>query len=151
MGEVERLEDLGFLFRVVAGLELAYAAVGILTPPGLMTDVTGWVLSDDGQWLAKLLGVSLGAQAWIAWSLRDQPHLGVAKGLAFYQFASATADWVMWIALDDAFSTTRGRILVVCAIATHYALGLLMVRAIRNKSTSAAPRRALAPFPARSR
>ena len=77
--------------------------------------MTGWVLSADGQWLTKLLGLALAAQAWVAWTLRNQPHLGVAKGLAFYQLASATADWDMWIVLADQgiFSTTTGRVLVI--------------------------------------
>ena len=57
------------------------------------------VLSADGQRLTKLLGLALAAQAWVAWTLRNQPHPGVAWGLAFYQLASATADWVLWIVL----------------------------------------------------
>jgi hypothetical protein len=131
---MRRWTELGLLFRVVAVLELVYALLGVLTPPSQMTSVTGWVLSADGQWLAKLLGVALASQAWVAWTLRDQPHLGVAKALAFYQLASATADWVMWIVLSDqnVFSTTTARVLVVVAIPTHYALGLLLVRAIRR-------------------
>jgi hypothetical protein len=131
---VKRLSDLGVLFRVVAGLELAYALVAVLTPPSQVTAVTGWVLSADGQWLTKLLGLALASQAWVAWTLRNQPHLGVAKGLAFYQLASATADWVLWIVLADQgiFSTTTGRLLVAISIPTHYLLGLLLVRAIRR-------------------
>ena len=138
---MKRLSDLGFLFRVVAGLELAYALVAVLTPPSQVTAVTGWVLSADGPWLTKLLGLALAAQAWVAWTLRNQPHLGVAKGLAFYQLASATADWVMWIVLADQgiFSTTTGRVLVIVSIPTHYLLGLLLVRAIRRAPTTAAP------------
>ena len=140
---MKRLSDLGFLFRVVAGLELAYALVAVLTPPSQVTAVTGWVLSADGQWLTKLLGLALAAQAWVAWTLRNQPHLGVAKGLAFYQLASATADWVMWIVLADQgiFSTTTGRVLVAISIPTHYLLGLLLVRAIRRAPTTPAPTR----------
>jgi hypothetical protein len=38
---VKRLSDLGVLFRVVAGLELAYALVAVLTPPSQVTNVTG--------------------------------------------------------------------------------------------------------------
>jgi hypothetical protein len=138
---MKRLSDLGVLFRVVAGLELAYALVAVLTPPSQVTAVTGWVLSADGQWLTKLLGLALAAQAWVAWTLRNQPHLGVAKGLAFYQLASATADWVMWIVLADQgiFSTTTGRVLVIVSIPTHYLLGLLLVRAIRRAPTTPAP------------
>jgi hypothetical protein len=123
---------LGLLFRVVAIVELVYALLGTLTPPSQMTAVTGWVLSADGQWLTKLFSLALASQAWIAWTLRDQPHRGVAKALAFYQLASATADWVMWIVLADqsVFSTDMGRLLVIVSIPTHYVLGLLLVRAI---------------------
>jgi hypothetical protein len=88
------------------------------------------------KWLVKLLGLELASQAWVAWTLRNQPHLGVAKALALYQLGSATADWVMWIVLADqnVFSTTLGQILVAISIPTHYALGLLLVRAIRRAS-----------------
>ena len=74
----------------------------------------------------------------MAWTLRDEPHLGVAKALAFYQVASATADWVMWIWLSDDGIFSNGTAIVVAAIVTHYALGLLLVRAIRRTSTAAA-------------
>ena len=135
---MRRLSDLGFLFRAVAGLELVYAIVAVLTPPGQVENVTGWVLTADGQWLAKLLGLALFSQAWVAWVLRNDPHLGVARGLAFYQIASATADWVMWIWLSDDGIFSNGTAIVVAAIVTHYALGLLLVRAIRRTSTAAA-------------
>jgi hypothetical protein len=135
---MNRLSDLRFLFRVVAGLELVYALVAVLTPPSQVQNVTGWVLTADGQWLTKLLGLALFSQAWVAWVLRNQPHLGVAWGLAFYQLASATADWVMWIWLADQGIFSAGRVTVVLAIITHYALGLLLVRAIRTRSTTAA-------------
>jgi hypothetical protein len=134
---MRRLSDLGFLFRAVAGLELVYAIVAVLTPPGQVENVTGWVLTADGQWLAKLLGLALFSQAWVAWVLRNDPHLGVARGLAFYQIASATADWVMWIWLSDDGIFSNGTAIVVAAIVTHYALGLLLVRAIRRASTAA--------------
>ena len=135
---MKRLSDLGFLFRVVAGLELIYAIVAVLTPPSQIENVTGWVLTADGQWLTKLLGLALFSQAWVAWVLRNEPHLGVAKALAFYQLASATADWVMWIWLADENIFSGGRVTVVLAIITHYALGLLLVRAIRRASAAAA-------------
>ena len=134
---MNRLSDLRFLFRVVAGLELIYAAVAVLTPPSQVENVTGWVLTADGQWLTKLLGLALLSQAWVAWVLRDQPHLGVAWALAFYQLASATADWVMWIWLADDGIFSNGTAVVVAAIITHYALGLLLVRAIRIASAAA--------------
>jgi hypothetical protein len=43
----------------------------------------------------------------------------------------------MWIMLADqnVFSTTLGQILVMISIPTHYALGFLLVRAIRRAST----------------
>jgi hypothetical protein len=136
---VRRLSDLGFLFGVVAVVEAVYALVAIITPPGQVEAVTGWVLSADGKWLVKLLGLALASQAWVAWTLRGQPHIGVAKALAFYQLGSATADWVMWIVLADqgVFSTTLGQILVMISIPTHYAIGLLLVRAIRRASPRA--------------
>lgn len=137
---MKRLSDLGLLFRVVAGLELIYALVAVLTPPSQVENVTGWVLTADGQWLTKLLGLALFSQAWVAWVLRNQPHLGVAWALAFYQLASATADWVMWIWLADDGIFSNGSAIVVAAITTHYALGLLLVRAIHRASTTTAAR-----------
>jgi hypothetical protein len=131
---MNRVRDLGFLFAVVAVVEWIYAIIGIFTPPSLILPVTGWVLNADGQWLAKLLGMALASQAWVAWTLRKEPHLGVAKALAFYQIASATVDWVMWLVLWDQgiFSTTTGRIGVLFAVPSHYLLGLLLVLAIRK-------------------
>lgn len=130
---MKRLSELGFLFAAVAVLELAYGLVGLM-PPGLVGAVTGWDLSADGQWITKLLAVALLSQAWVAWTLRREPHLGVAAALAFYQLGSATADWVMWIVLsgDGVFADPIARALVLIAIPTHYALGLLLVRAIRR-------------------
>jgi hypothetical protein len=133
---MQRLSDMRFLFRVVVTLELVYALVAVLTPPAQVENVTGWVLTADGQWLTKLLGLALASQAWVAWTLRDEPHLGVAKGLAFYQLASATADWVMWIWLTDDGIFSNGAAIVVVAIVTHYLLGLLLVRAIRGASVA---------------
>jgi hypothetical protein len=133
---MKKLSELGFLFSVVAVVEAVYALTAILTPPGQIEAVTGWVLSADGKWLVKLLGFALASQAWVAWTLRSQPHIGVAKALALYQLGSATADWVMWIVLADqnVFSTTLGQVLVMISIPTHYALGFLLVRAIRRAS-----------------
>lgn len=131
---MERLSDLRFLFRVVVALEAAYALVAVLTPPAQVENVTGWVLTADGQWLTKLLGLALAAQAWVAWTLRDEPHLGVARALAFYQVASATADWVMWIWLADDGVFSNGTAIVLVAIVTHYLLGFLLLRAIRGAS-----------------
>jgi hypothetical protein len=131
---LKRFTDLSFIFTLVAIVETVYALIGVLTPPGMITSVTGWVLNADGQWIAKLLGVALASQAWVAWTLRKSPHLGVARALAFYQFASATVDWVMWLVLADQgiFSTAAGRIGVLIAIPSHYLLGLLLVFAMRS-------------------
>lgn len=132
----EKLTDLTFLFTVVAILEAFYALLAILIPPHLVTPLTGWVLNADGQWAVKLLGVALASQAWVAWTLRKTPHLGVAKALAFYQVASATVDWVLWIALADQgiFSTPGARTGILIAIPSHYILGLLLILAIRKAS-----------------
>jgi hypothetical protein len=131
---LKRFTDLSFIFTLVAIVETVYALIGVLTPPGMITPLTGWVLNADGQWIAKLLGVALASQAWVAWTLRKTPHLGVARALAFYQFASATVDWVMWLVLADQgiFSTAAGRIGVMIAIPSHYLLGVLVVFAMRN-------------------
>ena len=133
---MKKLTDLRFLFTLVAILEAFYAVVATLTPPELVLPLTGWDLNADGQWIVKLLGVALASQAWVAWVLREEPPLGIAKALAFYQFASATVDWVMWLALADQgiFSTSAGRIGVLLAIPSHYALAILLLAAIRKSS-----------------
>lgn len=132
---MKRLVDLRVLFLVVAVLEFAYFLAS-LTPPRLVTSVTGWVLNADGHWIVKLLGVALLTQAGVAWIFRQAPHLGVAKVLAFYQFASATVDWIMWIAMKDAgiFSTPLARLTVIAAIVSHYALGILLALGIARAS-----------------
>ena len=143
---MKKLSNLGFLFTAVAAVEAVYALAAILTPPGQIEAVTGWVLSADGKWLVRLFGLALASQAWVAWTFRREPHIGVAKALALYQLGSATADWVMWIALADqnVFSTTLGQILVALSIPTHYALGFLLVRAIRTSRVTAEERASLA-------
>ena len=135
---MKRLVDLRFLFTVVAVLELIYAGTALLTPPSMVQSVTGWVLTADGQWLAKLMGVALASQAWIAWTFRRHPHLGVARARALYQLGSATVDWVMWLALADQqiFSTTLGKLTVIASILVHYTLGMLLVVGIRAKRSS---------------
>jgi hypothetical protein len=132
---MKRFVDLRVLFTVVAILELVYAAAALLTPPSMVQSVTGWVLTADGQWLAKLMGVALASQAWIAWMFRHEPHLGVARALALYQIGSATVDWVMWLALADQniFSTPLGKTTVIASILVHYTLGMLLVVGIRAK------------------
>ena len=139
---MNRLVSLPFMFRVVAGVEFLYALVGLLTPPSMVFSVTGWVLSPDGHWVTKLLAVALGSQAWVAWTLRDTPHRGVAAALAFYQIGSATADWLMWLTLADqgVFATTTAKIGVLASIPTHYVIGALLVLAIRASAQSAAGR-----------
>jgi hypothetical protein len=77
-------------------------------------------------------------RAWVARTLRNQPHLGVAKALAFYQLASATADWAMWMWLTDDGIFSGGTSIVVLAIITHHTLGLPLVRAIRAASPTPA-------------
>lgn len=136
---MKRLIDLKVLFAVVAIVELSYALLS-LTPPHLVEPVTGWVLNADGQWVVKILGMGLFAQAAIAWMFRKAPHLGVAKALAFYQIASATADWVMWLTLKDEgiFSTPLSQMLVPVAMVSHYLIGLLLVLGIIQSSRSAA-------------
>jgi hypothetical protein len=144
---MRRISELGFLFTVVAVVEAVYALTALLTPPGQIEAVTGWVLSADGKWLVKLLGFALASQALVAWTLRRAPHLGVARALALYQLGSATADWVMWLVLADqhVFSTTLGQALVMISIPTHYGIGLLLVLAIRRAATANA--RAARPAP----
>lgn len=134
---MKRLLDLRLLFVMVAALEAGYFVAGMM-PPSMVRTVTGWNLSADGHWVTKLLGIALGTQAYVAWIFRRAPHLGVAKGLAFYQIASATMDWVMWLLLADAgiFDNALARATVTAAIVSHYALGVLLIAAIRR-----APRR----------
>lgn len=141
MTTTRRLTDLGFLFTFVAILEWFYAAVGLLVPPNMIPSVTGWMLNADGAWIAKLLGVALASQAWVAWTLRKQPHFGVAAALAFYQVGSATADWVMWLWLanEGIFATALGRTGAAVSIVLHYSVGFLMVAAISRARRAAAP------------
>lgn len=131
---MRQLIDLGFLFRTIALVEAAYGLLCMLTPPSKVLLVTGSVLVADGQWLAKLIGATLVSQAWVAWVLRDEPHLGVARALAFYQLAAATINWVMWIVLADQgiFSTALSQVSGVVSILFHYTLGILLVVAIRK-------------------
>ena len=127
-----KLPDLGVLFRVVAIVEFAYAAIGLLTPPHLVYPLTGWSLSADGQWVTKLLALALLSQAWIAWTMRNQPHPGVALALALYQIGSATADWVMWLSLADqgVFATALARAGIIVSIPLHYAIGIFLLLAV---------------------
>lgn len=130
---MNRLTDLKFLFTAVAILEFFYFAAAML-PPSLIPLATGWNLNADGHWIAKLIGLALGFMGYIAWIFRKNPHLGVAKGLAAYQIASATMDWVMWVTLKDEgiFNNPTAQTSVVLAIASHYLLGLLLVIGINK-------------------
>lgn len=112
-------------------LEFSYFAAAMM-PPTLVRQLTGWMLGADGHWITKLMGVALLTQAYIAWIFRKHPHVGVAKGLCFYQIASATVDWVMWLLMADAgiFSNALAQTTVSFAIASHYLLGMLLIAAI---------------------
>lgn len=131
---MSRLTDLRFGFVVVAVVELTYALLGLL-PPGVLGAVTGWDINPDGQWVVKLLAVALASQAYVAWVLRRRPHRGVAGGLAFYQLASATVDWVVWLTIPGVFVTTQAKIGVLVAIPTHYLIGLLLLLGLRRDTT----------------
>jgi hypothetical protein len=122
-----RSTPLGTILLVVALLETGYAALGLLTPPSAVGGITGWNLSPDGQWILKLLGMALAAQAWTAFSLRDAPNRGVVMALAAYQLGSATVDWATWIGIDGVFSTGLARLWVVMAIPSHYLVGVLLL------------------------
>lgn len=128
---MKRLTDLKTLFIVVAVLEFCYF-LAAMVPTEMVRPMTGWVLTPDGHWITKLMGIALLTQAYIAWIFRKSPHLGVAKALAFYQMASATVDWIMWIALKDEgiFNNSLAEITVISAIVSHYIIGILMIIAI---------------------
>lgn len=131
---MKRLTDLKSLFIAVAVLELSYFLAAMM-PPGMISPMTGWMLTPDGHWITKLMGVALLTQAYIAWIFRKKPHIGVAKGLAFYQVASATVDCVMWFAMKDEgiFSNTLAQTTVTAAIVSHYILGALLFISINKQ------------------
>ncbi len=126
--------DLTRVLTIVAIVETAYAIAGLLTPPSLITFVTGWVLSPDGQWIAKLLGAALGSQALVAWVSRKDPHPGIVIALAGYQLVASTVDWLMWVTMADAgiFSTPLARVTVSASIVIHYSLGAMLLLALRR-------------------
>ncbi len=134
---MKKLTDLSLLFTAVAVLEFFYFLCGML-PPSVIPAVTGWDLSIDGHWIAKLTGLALGFMGYIAWIFRKNPHIGVAKGLAAYQMASATMDWVMWLTFRDEgiFSNSLAQTTVIAAIASHYLLGILMIVGISRAGNS---------------
>ena len=127
---MNRVIDLRFGFTLVAVVEAVYALIGLL-PPSVLSALTGWDLNPDGQWVARLLAVALASQALVAWVLRHRPHRGVAGCLAFYQMASATVDWVVWLTIPGVFATTQAKAGVLLAIPTHYLIGLLLILGIR--------------------
>lgn len=133
---MKKNESLGTILTIVAVIEAIYALLGLFTPPGMVHTVTGWVLTPDGQWVTKLMGGALASQAWVAWMMRREPHLGVVKALAFYQIVSATIDWSMWLLLADQgiFSNTAARVGVIASIGLHYALGVSLLLALRSRS-----------------
>lgn len=127
---MSRLVDLRFGFVLVAVVEAVYALAGLL-PPSVLTALTGWHINPDGQWVVKLLAVALASQALVAWVLRHRPDRGVAGGLACYQLASATVDWVVWLTIPGVFATTQAKAGVLVAIPTHYLIGILLLLGIR--------------------
>jgi hypothetical protein len=131
---MKKLTSLPFLFTTVAIVEAFYAATALLTPPDFVLPLTGWVLTPDGQWIVKLLGVALGFQAVIAWMFRKNPLIGIAWALAGYQLLAATIDWIMWLALsgDGIFGALLAQATVVASIIIHYALGVLLVIGIKK-------------------
>jgi hypothetical protein len=133
---MKKLLELKMLFSLVAGLEFAYFLTCML-PPVLIESWVGWNLSADGHWIVKLLGLSLLFQAYVAWIFREKPNLQVAKALAFYQIASASADWMMWLLMKDQgiFADPLVQVTIVLAIISHYLLGALLVFAIKPCQT----------------
>jgi len=129
-----RILDLKFLFSLVAIVELFYGLAGLLIPPSLILPILGWQLSPDGQWVTKLLGLSLLIQAALAWSLRERPPLAVAWILGAYQIGASGVDlWMWWLLADQGiFATTAARLSVLTAIPTHFLLGLLLCLAARR-------------------
>jgi hypothetical protein len=131
--KMKRLTDLKFLFTAVALLEFFYFVAAML-PPSLIPLATGWDLSIDGHWIAKLIGLALGFMGYVAWIFRKNPHIGVAKGLAAYQIVSATVDWSMWLIFKEEgiFSSPLAQTTVVAAIVSHYFFGILLIIAIQK-------------------
>ena len=133
---MKKLTDLKFLFTAVAVLEFFYFICGMIPPPFVHT-VTGWNLNADGHWITKLIGLALGFMGYVAWIFRKNPHLKVARGLAAYQMASATVDWIMWIVMKDEgiFNNPLAQTTVISAIVSHYIFGILLFVGI-NKTKS---------------
>jgi hypothetical protein len=130
---MKKITDLKFLFTAVAILEFFYFATAML-PPSIIPIATGWDLSPDGHWIAKLIGLALGFMGYIAWIFRKEPHIGVARGLMAYQMTSATMDWLMWFIMKDEgiFNNSLAQTTVIVAIISHYLFGILLFLAIRK-------------------
>src|SRR5689334_12342338 len=135
---MKKLVDLKILFTVVAILEFSYFLCAMI-PPTWVGPVTGWNLNADGQWITKLVGLALGFMAYTAWIFRKNPEIRLAQGLAAYQILSATIDWVMWIVMKDEniFNNALAKNTVIAAIISHYALGVLMLIAIKRYQVTA--------------
>jgi len=131
---MKQLTNLKILFIAVATLEFCYFLASMM-PPFLVRSVTGWELTPDGHWITKLMGIALLTQAYVAWIFRKTPHIGVAKGLAFYQVISATVDWLMWLLMKDdgIFNNSLAQSAVIGAILSHYILGILLIIGISKK------------------
>jgi hypothetical protein len=134
---MNKLTNLRTLFTAVAILEFFYFASAMI-PPSMVKTFTGWELNADGHWITKLLGLALGTMGYVAWVFRKNPHLGVVKGLAAYQIASATMDWIMWNVMKEEgiFSNQLAQTTVIAAIISHYILGLLLIMAINKPNAN---------------
>ena len=134
---MKKLTDLKFLFTVAAIMEFFYFITCML-PPSIIPSLVGWNLNVDGFWLTKILGLSLGTMGYFAWIFRNTPHIGIAKGLAFYQIASATADWAMWLAFkgEGIFASPIAQATVIVAIVSHYLLGFLIIAGINKQNAN---------------
>jgi len=134
---MKRLTDLKILFTAVAALEFCYFLAAMM-PPSMVRTATGWELAPDGHWITKLMGIALLTQAFFAWIFRKNPHIGIAKGLAFYQMASATADWIMWIVMknEGIFNNSLAQSTVIIAIISHYILGILLIIGMNKTNKS---------------
>jgi hypothetical protein len=97
-------------------------------------------MSPDGHWALKLLGMALGAQALTAWVLRDDPPRAVAWCLAIYQVGATLVDVVLWTLLagQGIFGAPIARAMILTAIPTHFALGVLLALGAARKAAARA-------------
>lgn len=123
------------LFVVVAIVEALYGLAGLLLPPAAVGSLLGWQLSPDGQWVTKLLGAALLAQALTAWLLRERPPRSIAVVFAGYQLAAVAVDALVLLFLDGALAHPVARASAILSIPTHGLIGvLLLVAAARRES-----------------